>query len=215
MALDIGPPDRIPSEAEIQDLERQLGFRLPNRFRALLPQLNGARAEPNVIKGSGEDYGIIRFKKIEHIAQSKNAIDSENPSDLLLVPFADDGCGDWFCVVAADCPEKGTIYFVDHEISGDEAFSKIAANLDELLECAKPDIDTDSGDSTKVPNLIINRAKDVREANKSVGLDSVPEGYTWHHVEDGVTMQLVPTDLHDSVRHAGGIEVRKARKNGS
>ncbi len=151
MALDIDPPDRVPSEAEIQDLERQLGFRLPDRFRALLPQLNGAEAEPNVIKGPGdEDYTINRFRKIEDIAQSKNAIDSENPSDLLLVPFAMDGCGDWFCVVAADCAEKGAVYFVDHEIAGDEAFSKVAASLDELIENAEPYVDTDEGDSTGI-----------------------------------------------------------------
>ena len=148
MALDIGPPDRVPSEAEIQDLERQLGFRLPDRFRALLPQLNGAEAEPNVIKGpADEDYGISRFEEIEHIAQSKEAMDSVRPSNLLLVPFADDGCGDWFCVVAADCPERGAIYFVDHEIEGDDAFSRIAASLDELFENAEPDLDTDDDDN--------------------------------------------------------------------
>ena len=103
MALDIGPPKRVPSEVEIQDLERQLGFRLPDRFRTLLPQLNGAQAEPNVIRVPGEgNCAINRFEKIEHIVDSKNAIDSENPSDLLLVPFAMDGfgnhlrrCGRW------------------------------------------------------------------------------------------------------------------------
>ena len=148
MALEIDPPDRVPSEAEIQALERQLGFPLPDRLRALLPQLNGAQAEPNVIKGPGdEDYGISRFENIEHIAQSKNAMDSVRPSDLLLVPFADDGCGDWFCVVAADCPEKGAVYFVDHEIAGDDAFSRVAASLDELFEGAEPDIDTDDDDN--------------------------------------------------------------------
>ena len=151
MALDIDPPDRVPSEAEIQDLERQLGFRLPDRFRALLPQLNGAVAEPNVIKGPGdEDYAINRFEKIEHIVDSKNAIDSVRPSTLLLVPFAMDDCGDWFCVVAADGPEKGVVYFVDHEIAGDEAFSKIAASLDELIECAEPYVDTDESESTGI-----------------------------------------------------------------
>ena len=151
MALDIDPPDRVPSEAEIQDLEHQLGFRLPDRFRALLPQLNGAEAEPNVIKGVGDgDYAINRFEKIEHIVDSKNAIDSEDPSDLLLVPFARDGLGNWFCVVAADGPEKGAVYFVDHEIEGDEALLKIAASLDELIENAEPYVDTDDGDSTGI-----------------------------------------------------------------
>ncbi len=151
MALEIGPPDRVPSEAEIRDLERQIGFRLPNRVRVLLPQLNGARAEPNVIKGPGdEDYGISRFENIEDIVDSKNAIDSGNPSDLLLVPFADDGCGDYFCVVAVDGPEKGAIYFVDHEIAGDDAFSRVAADLDELFEGAEPDIDTDDDNKATV-----------------------------------------------------------------
>ena len=50
MALEIDPPDRVPSEAEVQDLERQLGFRLPDRFSALLPQPNGAEAEHDVIQ---------------------------------------------------------------------------------------------------------------------------------------------------------------------
>ena len=151
MALEIDPPDRVPSEAEIQELERQLGFRLPDRFRALLPQLNGAEAEPNVIKVPGEgDCEINRFKKIEDITQSKSAIDSENRSDLLLVPFATDSFGNYFCVVAADGPEQGAVYFVDHEIAGDEAFSKTAASLDELFESAEPYVDTDDGDSTGI-----------------------------------------------------------------
>ena len=151
MALDIDPPDRVPSEAEIQDLERQLGFRLPDRFRALLPQLNGAVAEPNVIEGPrDEDYAINRFEKIEDIVDSKNAIDSVRPSDLSLVPFARDDCGDWFCVVAADGAETGAVYFVDHEIAGNEAFSKVAASLDELIENAEPYVDTDEGGSTGI-----------------------------------------------------------------
>ncbi len=147
MALDIDPPDRVPSEAEIQDLERQLGFPLPERFRALLPQLNGAEAELNVIKVPGEgDCAINRFEDIEDIVDSKNAIDSESPSDLLLVPFATDSFGNYFCVVAADGPEQGAVYFVDHEIAGDEAFSRAAASLDELFESAEPYVDTDEDD---------------------------------------------------------------------
>ena len=31
------------------------------------------------------------------------------------------------------------------------------------------------------------------------------EGLTWHHSEDGHSMLLVPTDLHDNVAHTGGI----------
>ena len=36
---------------------------------------------------------------------------------------------------------------------------------------------------------------------------SAPTGYTWHHVEDGKTMLLVPSDLHGAVRHTGGASL--------
>ena len=36
-----------------------------------------------------------------------------------------------------------------------------------------------------------------------------PKGYTWHHKQDGVTMELVPTDIHGfpETGHAGGSSV--------
>jgi hypothetical protein len=36
-----------------------------------------------------------------------------------------------------------------------------------------------------------------------------PDGYTWHHHEDGTTMQMVPEDLHDAYKHTGGMAVTK------
>ena len=32
-------------------------------------------------------------------------------------------------------------------------------------------------------------------------------GFLWHHVEDCVTMQLIPTKIHNAVRHTGGAAV--------
>lgn len=49
-----------------------------------------------------------------------------------------------------------------------------------------------------------NRAHDFKLANKAAGFDKTPEGYTWHHHENAKTMQLVPTDIHDEVKHTGG-----------
>ena len=48
-----------------------------------------------------------------------------------------------------------------------------------------------------------------------VGIDA-PEGYTWHHVEDGATMQLVRTNVHDKARsdvaHLGGASIVSGKK---
>jgi hypothetical protein len=46
-----------------------------------------------------------------------------------------------------------------------------------------------------------------------------PEGYTWHHHEDGKTMILVDEDVHREFRHIGGQsavngKIRKENKHG-
>jgi filamentous hemagglutinin len=50
-----------------------------------------------------------------------------------------------------------------------------------------------------------DRAADFAAANKAAGLKQQPRNHTWHHVEDGGTMMLVPTDLHSEVAHTGGM----------
>ena len=59
--------------------------------------------------------------------------------------------------------------------------------------------------TVKVKGLAGNRGIDNRKANAAAHFVETPDGYTWHHHEDGVTMQLVPTDLHDAVKHTGGV----------
>jgi A nuclease of the HNH/ENDO VII superfamily with conserved WHH len=38
---------------------------------------------------------------------------------------------------------------------------------------------------------------------------SEPKGWTWHHKEDGTTMELVPSALHNNVPHSGGVSIAK------
>jgi RHS repeat-associated protein len=49
------------------------------------------------------------------------------------------------------------------------------------------------------------RAGDFRAANQAAGMKNTPEGYTWHHHQDGTTMQLVPRDIHAKTGHTGGF----------
>jgi RHS repeat-associated protein len=50
-----------------------------------------------------------------------------------------------------------------------------------------------------------SRAGDFRAANAAAGYRNTPEGYTWHHHQDGTTMQLVPRDIHARTGHTGGF----------
>lgn len=49
------------------------------------------------------------------------------------------------------------------------------------------------------------RSADFEAANKAAKLAETPRDYTWHHLEDGKSMLLVPRDLHDAVKHSGGV----------
>ncbi|AJQ95715.1 HNH endonuclease [Gynuella sunshinyii] len=52
-----------------------------------------------------------------------------------------------------------------------------------------------------------NHTSDFDKANKIYGVDATPEGYTWHHHQDGKTMELVPQSVHNKTAHTGGVAV--------
>lgn len=55
-----------------------------------------------------------------------------------------------------------------------------------------------------------NNYADFKAANKAAGLDETPPGMTWHHNQDGVTMELVPSKLNNNVPHDGGASLIKS-----
>lgn len=55
-----------------------------------------------------------------------------------------------------------------------------------------------------------SRAKDFAAANRKAGLAETPEDWVWHHSEDIGIMELIPRDLHDVVKHTGGVAGHRA-----
>jgi len=66
--------------------------------------------------------------------------------------------------------------------------------------------------SVKVKGLIGDDYEDFKLANKAAGFKRTPQDSTWHHHDDGETMELVPTDLHQGVRHTGGAAIIRCKK---
>ena len=54
-----------------------------------------------------------------------------------------------------------------------------------------------------------SRDADFRAANKAAGLTETPEDYVWHHHQELGEMMLIPEDLHDAVKHTGGVATYK------
>lgn len=53
-----------------------------------------------------------------------------------------------------------------------------------------------------------NYKLDFDAANKAADFPTTPKDYTWHHVEDGTTMQLIPSAIN-KVPHKGGRAIVK------
>ena len=79
-----------------------------------------------------------------------------------------------------------------------------------------PDFSSVSQATVQLPHSG-NRTADFTAADQAAGFASRPPGTTWHHHQDGHTMQLVPSDIHDRTAHTGSIGIGNlpGKKNGS
>lgn len=57
-----------------------------------------------------------------------------------------------------------------------------------------------------------SRRLDEKAANAAAGLKKTPRHWTWHHHQDGKTMMLVPTELHNLVGHNGSYSIYRAER---
>ena len=69
-----------------------------------------------------------------------------------------------------------------------------------------PDFSGVAQKTVKVP-LTGKYQQDFAAANKAAGYSEIPQGMTWHHHQDGVTLQLVQRELHAKTGHTGSIGV--------
>ena len=75
-----------------------------------------------------------------------------------------------------------------------------------------PDFSPYAKARTQLKGLTGDYPVDAAMANKAVGLRATPEDMVWHHVEDGVTMLLIPRKVHDAARHTGGAAVIRGQQ---
>jgi len=67
-----------------------------------------------------------------------------------------------------------------------------------------PDFRPHSEDSVDIGSLNKTSGQDIKLANELKGYDKTPDGMVWQHVENSTELILIPSDLHDAVRHTGG-----------
>lgn len=86
---------------------------------------------------------------------------------------------------------------------GNITFTDIKGNSVTYNADGYPDFSPYSKKTIQVENMNGKYAHDSALANAKANLNQTPEGYVWHHVEDGKTMQLIPQEIHNNFPHTG------------
>lgn len=64
--------------------------------------------------------------------------------------------------------------------------------------------------TTRVEIEMTGKNSDFTAANQAAGFKETPDGMTWHHNQDGVTMELIPSNINNKVPHEGGASIVKS-----
>ncbi|MCV3243117.1 HNH endonuclease [Mesorhizobium sp. ZC-5] len=62
------------------------------------------------------------------------------------------------------------------------------------------------GQTVKIGKFRSRRLDEIA-ANRALGIERKPRGYTSHHHQDGKTMQLVKSQPHKNTSHSGGFSI--------
>lgn len=126
-------PETLP-EHILRVLERYWGFALPKDYRRFLLTHNGGEPEPDYFnfKHDKSDGSDVRFflgiypdehnDLLDHLKMYNGRL-SKN-----IFPIAYDSCGNLICISVTG-PDRGKVYFWDHEMEADEGEEPDYSNL--------------------------------------------------------------------------------------
>ena len=126
MEITISKTNKNISQKEISNLENDLNIKIPLNMKTFLLEYNGGKPEPNdvEIKETNSIAEIREFYCIEKIKKFKNEY-SKRITEAML-PFAEDSCGNLFCVETET--GLGGVYFWDHEYEENEGVTPTGRN---------------------------------------------------------------------------------------
>ncbi len=154
-----------------------------------------------IIKGVGKEISLIKSSRVASTVNTTLKSTQENLLKLVLQFFSKGTRYDGVRIINKKF--AGQTY----NLSGDLA-KKYSKGV-KFTKDGFPDFSPYSKAIVKIDGLKGNTSSDFTTANKALGIKTTPSGYTWHHVEDGRTLMLVPTELHQVVRHTGGAALLK------
>jgi hypothetical protein len=144
-----GPPT---TEEEVHLLEAELGRSLPDQYRRFLLTSNGGNPDRHAVATAPFEIEVRRFYSIGSIdgfvgVDIRWALNGSGPFPSGHIPIGEDQGGNSF-ILALDGPDRGAVYFWDHELELDqpnpeiptfEPATKLSDDFDGLLDAMRPD----------------------------------------------------------------------------
>lgn len=135
--------DLAPSidNAELDEIEAQLGFSFPEDLRQHYLHFNGGRPVPNLFLRNDEYFSVAEFLPIKYGDRGARFEDTysmlvqgNNLFPKSMIPIASDSGGDFFCY-SLKPEETGSIYFYQSDYYDDpsRAIVHLADSLEHFL----------------------------------------------------------------------------------
>lgn len=135
MKIKLGKAASHPSSEQISALEASLGTKFTSEYLGFIKEYNGAVPEANVFRVSDQNSsGVNGFIPLEKIAYEIQFLDGEVSPDFFPIAYAEGG--NYVCLPIA--AGRGGVYFLDHEIPGVAALTKLAGSLGGFLDQLQP-----------------------------------------------------------------------------
>ncbi len=196
---------KIDADA-VKAFEKKYDVAIPTHLVELMRELNGSHVKNGAATRPDDVYGIHGFVDLSEIEKEVGYLDT--PIETYL-PIAFDPCGNYFLLELA----SDQIYFWDHEVEYPYNMTLLFNSLDDFIASIQVESNDKESEYVEVNvGLSGNYCEDSKLINQRSGNSETPEGYVWHHHENCKTMQLVPKDIHNSVRHTGGATIIKSKK---
>ena len=144
MSVTIQNQETPLKDREIPVIEKRLGFKLPEQYKAFLLKNNGGTPSPDTVPYNGEYFDYVSlFYAVRTNAYSNDLFRNiEEYKEYILdhyLPIAESPGGDVYCI-SLKTDDYGAIYCWDHEEANyggepwEENMIKLANSLNEFLE---------------------------------------------------------------------------------
>lgn len=157
-----GAPDAVEIEAALE----RLNIHPSGAFLELVSNHNGASLDPNTFYISANNSsGVNRIIAIEKIAYETSLIDPVIAESFF--PFAYAEGGNYLCLSKKS--QDTAVYFLDHEIEGGKALTKVANSLNEFFSELEPIESSGPVKSARIKSVWIDPAflKELQDKRRS------------------------------------------------